>query len=66
MNLAAGLFLDLRGVQQSGDDRGRANSDRHAGLHQFLPSALVLPLDVVAALGHRRFSMAFGAHLKAA
>lgn len=65
MNLAAGLFLDLRGIQQSCDDGGRANSDRHAGLHQFLPPALVLPLDVLAALGHKRFSMAFGAALKA-
>jgi len=34
MSLAAGLLLDLRGIKQGCDDRGRTDADRNARFHQ--------------------------------
>ena len=48
MSLAARLLLDLGGVEQSGDDRRRADADRDAGLDQLVAALLVAASCVVA------------------
>src|SRR4029079_10805856 len=57
------LFLDLRSIEQRGDDRRRADADRDASLDQLGPPFLA---RFVAFLAHRPVSMAFGARLEAA
>ena len=61
MSSATGLFLDLRSVEQSGDDRRRAHAHCNPGLHQLGASLFVGFFDVVVAVVHGRFFMAFGA-----
>lgn len=62
MRLGARLLLDLGRVQKRGDDRGRADPDRHACLHKFRTPFFV---RAVAFVVHARISMAFAAGLEA-
>ena len=59
------LLLDLGRVEQRRDDRGRADSHGHSGLHQLGASLLVGPV-VVVAVAHAGLSMAFLAGWEAA
>ena len=61
MNLAARFLLYLGRVKQSGDDRCRANSDRHPCLDQLGTPLLAGPVDFVFIVVHARSSMAFAA-----
>jgi hypothetical protein len=66
MRLGAGLFLDLGRVKQRGDDRGRADADGDASLHQLGTALFVGAIQIVVAVAHARFSMAFRAAWEAA
>jgi hypothetical protein len=61
--LAARLLLDLRRVEQRGDDGRRADPDSDARLHQFGAALFVRAVGVVAVV-HSQFSMVFGAALE--
>ena len=68
MSLVARLFLDLGGVEQRRDDRGRANSDGYPRFDQ-LGSALFarfVSIVVAVAIAHGQRSMAFNAGWEAA
>lgn len=65
MSLAAGLLLDLGRVQQRGDDRCRADTDRDPGFHQLAATLFVGALGVIF-VTHGAFSMAFGPGWEAA
>ena len=65
MSLAAGLFLDLGRVEQRGNDRCRADTDRDAGFHQ-LAAALFVGAFGVVIVAHGTFSMASGPGWEAA
>jgi hypothetical protein len=65
VSLFARLLLDLRGIEQGGDNRGRADSDRDASLYQLVSALLVGAVRLVTALAHARTSMAFLATLEA-
>jgi len=58
MSLATGFFLDLGSVEQRGDDRCRADTDRDSGFHQLAPALFVGSLGVVA-VTHGASSMEF-------
>lgn len=47
MRLAAGLLLDLRGVEKGGDDRGRTYADRDPGFHELRPALFAGVVSVV-------------------
>ena len=64
MTLSARLLLDLRGVEQSGHDRRRANANRDARLYELVPPFLFGAF--VASVAHPAFSMASTAGLEAA
>ena len=66
MTLAAGLLLDLGGVEQGGDDRGRADANRNSGFHQLGAALLAGAVRLFVAVVHAGFSMASGAGWKAA
>lgn len=66
MSLPARPLLDLRSIEQGGDDRGRANSDRDSGLHELASALLIGSVGFVVAVAHERTSMAFSATLEAA
>ena len=63
--LTARLFLDLRGVEQGGDNRGRPNTDRNSGLHQLRSAILAGSVVIFVRIAHRAFSMAFDGALEA-
>ena len=57
--LPARLLLDLGGIEQSGNDRGRADADRYSGLYQLLTALLTgAVVFVVVAVSHTPLSMA--------
>ena len=59
MTLLARLLLDLGRVEQGGNDRGRSDTDRNAGLHQFLTALLTGAVGfVIAVISHDRSSIA--------
>ena len=72
MPLVARSFLDLRGVQQRRDDRGRADADRNARLHELCTALLARLVEIVTVVAHHRLlhtcalSMARGGGLEAA
>jgi len=66
MKLAARLLLDLRGVEQSGDDCGRADAYRHSSLHELGAAFLAGAVGVFVTVVHAGTSMAFSAGWKAA
>ena len=66
MKLATPPLLDLRRVEQGGDDRCRSYADRNAGFHQLGAALLVGAVGVVVAVAHDAKSMAFGAGWEAA
>jgi len=61
----ARLFLELRGVEQGGDNRGRPNTDRNSGLYQLRSALVASPVVILVRIAHRAFSMAFDSALEA-
>jgi len=66
VSLAARLFLDLGGIEQGGNDGGRADAHGNTGLHQLGPALFVGAVVLFAAVAHEQTSMALGAGLEAA
>jgi hypothetical protein len=62
--LTARLLLDLGGIEQRGNDRGRPNSHCNSGLHQLRSTLLAGPVVIVIRIAHRAFSMAFDVALE--
>jgi len=66
MSLPSRSLLDLRSVEQGGDNSRGADSHGNSGLHQLAAALFVGAVDVVVTVVHGRSSMAFGAALEAA
>ena len=62
MSLAPPLLLDLRRVQQRGDDCRRSDADCDTGLHQLAAAFLIGAIGVVVGFCHARISMVFRAN----
>ena len=65
MRLVA-LLLDFGRVEERGDDRRRPDADRDAGFHQLVSALVICAVNIVVAVAHGPFSMAFGEGWEAA
>lgn len=65
MRLTPLLLLDLGSIKERRDDCRRADAHGYAGFHQLGSPLLVRLVEIVVAVAHRFFSMAFPTPLEA-
>ena len=66
MILSPRLLFDFRGIEQGRDNCSGANTNRHAGLDQFVAAFVAGAFGIVTVVRHAPFSMGFSGNWKVA